>query len=245
MNMGQPNYVFVRTAVFQAPASRALMNEIRKMLSDSRYQLPAGDLLYGSFRAAFICTLDCLLLAELASDNCEHNSCGFLDRIPLLSRTAPQVQLESLLSTWRKLQENNGNAESILDHCVCHAALEELAAVSLTDDRSVLKSVWSGPRQIETEPDHWLHSKIRCLQISQPERSLPPGCDQMNRITACDLLQRFEFEANLAGNSAELLETVGRWTVNHEVLINSAGLLNDNEQNIIRAFFEEHPRLLS
>lgn len=230
---------------FRHQVPESLKNETRKMLSDSGYQLPAGDLLYGSFRAAFIYTLDCLLLAELSPESCDENFCGFLDRIPLLSRTAPQVQLECLLSTWKLVQERNGIAESILDQCVCHAALEELASVSLTDDRSVLKSVWNGPRQIETEPDHWLHSKIRCLQISHPESYLPPGCDQMNRIAACDLLQGSEFEADLAGNNAELLETVGRWTVNREVLINSAGLLNDNEQNIIRAFFEEHPRLLS
>jgi hypothetical protein len=46
-------------------------------------------------------------------------------------------------------------------------------------------------------------------------------------------------------NSPDLLDFVGRWRASRETLLNSSGLLNENEQDMIRAFFEEHPQLLS
>ena len=43
----------------------------------------------------------------------------------------------------------------------------------------------------------------------------------------------------------ELLDTVGRWTVDEAILVASEGLLNKNEVVVIRTFFQEHPRLLT
>ena len=51
-------------------------------------------------------------------------------------------------------------------------------------------------------------------------------------------------EAFEQSDIGQLLEIVGRWRVFRDVFENSSGLLNPNEQNMIRAFFEEHPQLL-
>jgi hypothetical protein len=42
----------------------------------------------------------------------------------------------------------------------------------------------------------------------------------------------------------ELLDLVGRWVAQRDVILGSKGLLTQDEQDLLRAFFEEHPGLV-
>jgi hypothetical protein len=238
-------------------------------------ELPAfaGDLSYVAFRAAFVKTLDCLLRVSLSPDEQDFGGCGFLDRIPLLEGTAPQVQLECLLVAWDLLKNEaetegmhravdladsdvvsvsgSGHARGnqMLRDCVQSAAFEELAAVSEHNDRILLKMIWAGPRNVKTRPDHWLYSKVRAMQAC--EDAAIPDTGSVRMGSACgssprELLMESDplSEVSEQSDIGQLLEIVGRWRVFRDVFENSSGLLNQNEQNMIRAFFEEHPQLL-
>ncbi len=47
--------------------------------------------------------------------------------------------------------------------------------------------------------------------------------------------------SNWCENREELLDLVGRWVARKDLILGSEGLLTQDEQDILRAFFEEHP----
>jgi hypothetical protein len=49
--------------------------------------------------------------------------------------------------------------------------------------------------------------------------------------------------SNWCENREELLDMVGRWVAQKDLILGSEGLLTRDEQDILRAFFEEHPGL--
>lgn len=208
---------------------------------DVRFEILNSEVTYASLRAGFMITLDCLLRDSLNQSESANGPFGFLDRIPRLAGTAPQIQLECLLTTWNALQDESRVILSPMDRFVCMAATELLAQLCAENNQRILHMVWQGPRTLATNPDFWLYSKIRCFQAGQDWSAIiyPTVADE----NAHDFGQIQDLPG-LSGENDELLNTVGRWRADGAVLLNSGGLLNVTEQDIVRTFFEEHPELL-
>ena len=65
--------------------------------------LTRNRIFYVACRVAFLRVFDSLL-DEFIASNSEDGRVGYLDRVPMLAGTAPQVQIELLLKTWSSLR---------------------------------------------------------------------------------------------------------------------------------------------
>ncbi|MEJ7595889.1 MAG: hypothetical protein WKF77_30625 [Planctomycetaceae bacterium] len=198
---------------------------------------------YAAFRAAFVLTLDCMLRESLDHQNAVARPGGFLDVYPVLQGTAPQIQLECLLSTWDHLQSGETTLTQF-DHGVMNAAFETLAKMGEMKTRSTLASVWKGPKLIATACDHWVTSKVRALQLTLDEKTT----SELIRL-AGTLDDHMSGSATISRTGTqepceELLTVVARWKASGEVILGSKGLLTEDEQDILRIFFEEQSGLL-
>ena len=206
--------------------------------------MPINDeMLYAAFRAAFVLTLDCLLRESLDREKSTTNPGGFLDVFPVLQGTAPQIQLEYLFKTWSRLDQRETEF-STLDHCVVHAGYEALAKMGQMSARPNLKSAWKGPIALTTSNDHWVTSKARIRQLDMDERTsslVTQVQDKLDDIQPC----KTAFSgAEQAYSDEDITEIVGRWTAYRDVIFGSVGLLTNEEQDLLRIFFEEQSGLL-
>ena len=206
--------------------------------------MPSNDeMLYAAFRAAFVTTLDCLLRDSLDREKSTSNPGGFLDVFPVLQGTAPQIQLECLFRTWDRLDHQTTELMP-LDHCVVHAGYEALAKMGQMSARPNLTSTWKGPHQLATTNDHWVASKARARQLAMEERisSLVMRIQyKMNDQTPSEAVFS---EAEQACSSDHITDIVGRWIASRDIVLGSVGLLTDEEQDLLRIFFEEQSGLL-
>ncbi|MEZ6031970.1 MAG: hypothetical protein R3C17_02680 [Planctomycetaceae bacterium] len=201
------------------------------------------EMLYAAFRAAFVVTLDCMLRESLDQHHLAAKTSGFLDVYPVLRGTAPQIQLECLLQTWDHLQKS-GSSLSAFDNCVVHAAYEALAKMGELTTRPSLSNVWKGPLVMATAADHWVASKVRAVQLLTDEKSAL----ELAQMQA-ELADKLPDSGTNSGSCSQrtvddLISIVGRWTASAAIVLGSEKLLTDDEQELLRAFFEEQTGLL-
>ncbi len=206
--------------------------------------MPINDeMLYAAFRAAFVMTLDCLLRESIDREKSTANPGGFLDIFPVLQGTAPQIQLECLLQTWDRVGRQTTEL-SPLDHCVVHAGYEALAKMGEMSARPNLKSAWKGPNPLVTTNDHWVTSKARARQLTLDEkisRLVMRIQDKMNDDQPYEAA--FSGDEQTCSND-DITDIAGRWIASRDVILGSVGLLTDEEQDLLRIFFEEQSGLL-
>lgn len=199
------------------------------------------DLVYLGFRAAFVTLIDDLMGETLQLRPDTQPRRGFLERFALLESTAPQVQLECLLTTWDRLVGRRDLR--LLDECVCQAALELLAELAASDSQSLLRMAWAGPRATTVPLDHWVGSWVRAVQITGlPVRSTWQ-LDMLHHVSADSRGALFQLDERQREERNALLELVGRWRVSARLTEAGQGLLADTERDLMRSFFEEHPGL--
>ena len=202
-----------------------------------------NEMLYTAFRAAFVLTLDSMLRESLEHKDVVTRPSGFLDVYPALQGSAPQIQLECLLQTWDRLHRDEVDLTP-LDHCVVNAAYEALAKMGELAARPGLSSVWKGPKSIEMASDAWVTSKVRLIQLAMEE----PSVSHILRMEKELDDRRPVFHAFSASDPCEsrfdLTEIVERWAASGTIIFGSLGLLTDEEQDLLRIFFEEQPGLL-
>lgn len=206
--------------------------------------MPHNDeMLYAAFRAAFVITLDCLLRESLDREKSTANPGGFLDVFPVLQGTAPQIQLECLFQAWDRL-DRQITEFTHLDHCVVHAGYEALAKMGQMSARPNLTSVWKGPKLLATTNDHWVTSKARARQMAMDET-----IDNLVMRIQDKMNDHLPHEAAFPGleqvsSHDEITDIVGRWIASRDIVLGSVGLLTDEEQDLLRIFFEEQSGLL-
>jgi hypothetical protein len=205
---------------------------------------PSAQITYVALRAAFVTTLDCLLRYSLDPQSnclCSHELFGCF---PTLHGTAPQMQLEGLFRTWHRWNQSDVQEPDLLDELVLYAAFEALARIASDSRNKSLRVVMNGPHATYAKSEQWLTSQARTLLIcpsSPPRHSLLREVSQLSQNT-----QKFRPESPEEPDAAkqELLGLVGRWVAQREVVLGSRGLLTQDEQDLLRAFFEEHPGLV-
>lgn len=201
------------------------------------------EMLYAAFRAAFVSTLDCMLRETLDRPQVAPAVGGFLDVYPILQGTAPQIQLECLLQTWEHIQ-HTGGALSPFENCVVNAAYEALAKIGERTTRPTLSDVWKGPRTMVTASDHWVTSKVRAVQLLTEGKIVDELTRMGARLDDYRPVSRTFFNSETRMSSDDMISVVGRWTASAAVIFGSKGLLTDDEQDLLRVFFEEQTGLL-
>ncbi|MCA9059025.1 MAG: hypothetical protein KDA85_11015 [Planctomycetaceae bacterium] len=210
--------------------------------SEIQRQALDSELTYVSFRAALVMTLDAMLATYL-DDNSARSTQGFLDRLPLLEGCAPHVQLERLLTTWHAVVTHA--PLTLGDEVVIQAAAETLCDICTNGQERTQRLVWRGPLKNVQRLDHWTASKVRLLQVMLSDSDLAILCSLPELQNSSDNTAVSAIESPVRSQRGELMEVIGRWKVTKEMLNWEDGLLTDSEQSLIRAFFEEHPYLLS
>ncbi len=213
------------------------------MTTDSR-STPDCEITYTALRSAFVLTLDSLLRYSLDPESLFGTRIGFMSCFPMLNGTAPQIQLEFLFRTWSRIQNESTSSLDLLDDLVLYAAYESLAQVTTDKKNHSLNVALRGPKRLSSESDVWLHSKVRCFQISWAGPVKTQFLRELKEIGDPGPWFESEIEQNCGENREELMEVVGRWHAQKNVLLGSEGLLTQDEQDILRAFFEEHPGLV-
>ncbi|HAV32600.1 MAG TPA: hypothetical protein DC058_22765 [Planctomycetaceae bacterium] len=209
------------------------------MASRSTNQVPC-DLTYVTLRAAFLLSLDGLLRYSLEPSKSERTGSDLLHFYPPLAGMAPQIQMETVLRTWNRWTHSNHSSPSPLEARILFAATELLASLATDRQNPLLRVVFEGPRDVHHLNNHWLPSRVRCLQLSR-ENGLSQGILQELTISSapCEQLVAAESPAF----EGEVLEALGRWRVHPQMLQWGEGLLTDDEMELVRDFFEEHPGL--
>jgi hypothetical protein len=205
---------------------------------------PGRQITYVALRAAFVTTLDSLLQYSLDPHANSPRSHEFLGCFPTLHGTAPQIQLECLLRTWHRWNQGEFLEPDLLDEFVFYAAFETLARIASDSHNKSLRVVLNGPHIPVLKMDHWLASQAKCLLIcpsNPPRSSLLREMSQISR-QGQPFFSKSAEEPDAARQ--ELLALVGRWVARKELVLGSKGLLTQDEQDLLRAFFEEHPGLV-
>ncbi|MDA1229355.1 MAG: hypothetical protein O2856_01150 [Planctomycetota bacterium] len=202
-----------------------------------------NEMIYTAFRAAFVLTLDCMLRDSLEPRDAVTRPAGFLDVYPVLQGTAPQIQLECLLQTWDRLHRDEFELTP-LDHCVVYAGYETLASMGELAARPGLSGVWKGPKSIETASDTWVTSKARLIQLTMDEQSVNHILRLEKKMDDRRPVFQVFSGSEPCDTTGDVTEIVGRWVASSAVVFGSVGLLTNEEQDILRIFFEEQSGLL-
>ena len=213
------------------------------MLRQQNHTQISCDTLYLAFRAALVTTVD-LLLLDLPLGTTDQPR-GFLERLPLLSGCAPQVQLECLLNTWRQLYSGAASPSlNDLDRCICYCAAAELAQLGTNEDSRRIEQAIAGPRSLEHIDLLWLASKLRTIQITWP---FDHDCGTVLRDgNFLDGNLDETPSISLHGTTAsQMLELSGCWFVSPRIFANSAGLITEDERGKLANFFQQHPGLMN
>jgi len=207
-------------------------------------QLNRNRLFYVACRVAFLRAFDNLLGESISAS--ESTRCvGFLERIPLLAGTAPQVQIELLLQTWQTLRSETPRALTIQEQVICLAITSELAHTGADDEDRMLRRAACGPVRVYPGDVTWLASRVRVLQMMLPFAPQAAILQVESGIAAEDL-----HPVRTAGGVdqvtfAGLIDLLGNWTVSDRIFVNASGLLTPTELEILKEFFAEHPRLIA
>ena len=201
-----------------------------------------GDLLYLAFRAAYVTSFQ--QMADEFSPEPPRYSRGFLDHITLAAGCAPQIQLDLLLKTWKRLSEDDSETLSAIDQCVCYCATCELAFYGETENRHRISRASNGPREMPLPDVIWLASKLRTVQITWAFPTDSAGLLRDAEFLGTELDQCRNFGPEHQAVS-EVLRLVGEWQVSPQIVSNAAGLLTPDEIGELGGFFQRHPRLMN
>lgn len=209
-------------------------------MTQTQANTSTDEILYLAFRAAFVSTFD-RVIAEFSIKSSPPTS-SFLDRLPLATGSAPQVQLDLLLQTWQKLQTDPEEL-SVVDQCVCYCATDELAMFGETENHQMLSRISNGPKQVRGMEPMWLTSKLRIVQITWPFAVDSAVLLRDEQFLMADLDKKTRPTLN-SGSSA-LLDVVGKWMVTPGIVSNASGLLTQTEQEELGCFFQQHQNLMN
>lgn len=213
------------------------------MDTDIVSQLTRNRIFYVACRVAFLRVFDSLL-DEFIAANSEEGRRGYLDRVPMLAGTAPQVQIELLLRTWHSLRNSAPRELTIEEQVICFAATSELAQSSVQDDQRMIRRAARGPVEIDTGNVTWLASRVRLLQVTLPFAPQAAVLQIEQGIATDDLSEVREAGGINSQSLSGLMDVLSRWAIDESVFEHAEGLLTETEVEILRAFFTEYPRLL-
>lgn len=205
-------------------------------------QIPA-DVLYLSFRAAALATVD-LMKLHFGPQEVDVTDRGPLESISMLRGTAIQIQLQALVQTWGKLQPRSTERLTDRDLCVCYCTTTELARQTDLNREHHIGRLKTGPRPFPDLAPLWIASRLRLLQLTWPfledannllksGRLLNDQIDSVPNASDCD--QVFQ----------SFLSLLGEWYVDPLIVRDTHLLFTEAEQQDLTGFFSRHQRLMN
>ena len=219
-------------------------DEFNMMDTDTFSQLNRNGLFYVACRVAFLRAFDSLLHEFIAASATDRFT-GFLDRIPILAGTAPQVQIEALLQTWQSVRSEPPRPPTIKEQVICFGITSELAHTGAADDQQMIQRAADGPAPVDPGDVVWLASRARMLQMLLPFAPQAAILQVEPGIAAEDLAPVRTAGGVDQRTFTQLLDLLGNWTVSTTLFANAEGLLTATELEILRAYFAEHPQLIT
>ncbi len=202
----------------------------------------SSGLIRVALRAAYLTTFQDLL-DEFESGRSPNACPGFLAQVPVAAGIAPQVQLDILFRTWRRIAAGHEQLTD-LEHCICFYAVGELARLGEADEHRMIEVAVDGTNVVGLDDCTWLTSSLRAIQITWP---FPVDAADLQRDVSLMMDDSDRAGAIFTKRSVaeEFLELIGEWTVSPQILRNAEGLLTADESNRLGTFFSEHPRLMN
>ena len=192
-------------------------------------QIP-GKLIYLSFRAAWLETLDAIVDQTASIET--GRPPGFLEQIPLFAGCAPQIQLELLFETWTALQKERPLEP--VQQCVCYCALAELGRVGVLEHQRRLNDLAAGPIPSEMPDPLWLGAQMRTLLIT-----LPVQFQQFEAVLELDRISEgLDDQSQDCELRREILEILGKWHVSNHILAASKNLLTTRERQMLQCLLK-------
>jgi hypothetical protein len=213
------------------------------MLHQQKQTSASSDVIYLAFRTAFITTLE-ILFDEFKDPGTVVSQKGFLERLPLMAGCAPQVQLECLVETWKKMESGSFDGFTEIDQCVCYCAAAELAQLGTVEDTRRIEQAIAGPRTLGRVDCLWLASKLRTMQITWPfEQDCVVTLRDGNFLDVD--LDAFPSALLQFSTASRMLELTGRWHIQPSLLNNTEGLVREDERGKLSGFFQHHAGLMN
>jgi hypothetical protein len=209
------------------------------MLTLSADILPRTDLTYLAFRAAFMETLERIVLSRQVSV-CGEWVFGYLTEVPVLTQVAPQVQLDLLLDTWQRHVRTTEYEATLLDEAIVFSVCETAARL-LRNDRPTFKRIaTTGPQPWRGKLGLPLVNKLVDLHTS-----LTRDADFLLIGQFLDLPPReaklLKQEFGLHPRDAEpLFDALGRWGVRGDFEARGSELLTAQEAATVQTILEPY-----
>ncbi len=198
------------------------------MLKIATHTLPGSRLGYAAFRIALRDTVERFMLATQVG-TLHESRFGYLTEVPFLAAVPPQVQLDLLAHSWRRLVDDRSHQADLLDESVIYAVCETSARLVEDEPREVRRYLENGPEEVEFAIDHFLAAEMRALHLNLPNEGdflLVSQFEDMPPERASTLKEKFGLEER---SLDVLFDALGRWHVSPEFAENLAGLVSDEE----------------
>lgn len=206
--------------------------------------LPDSDLVYIAFRLAACDTLERMVLAAHVGGLADRPF-GYLNEVPFLKQTPPQVQLDVLVDAWARHCEPGACDTDLVDESVVYAVCETAARIVLADAGSVRKTLRDGPRPVDQPVNLSLSKRIEALHHDLSNEGDFLLISQFQDIPP-DEGRELKRKFGLAESAAEpMFELLGRWHVAPQFAERAAGLLTEREiSRCIELFRARHSSAL-
>ena len=205
-------------------------------------QIPA-DVLYLSFRATTLATLD-LMKLHFGPQQLDVTGRGALETVSMLRGTAIQIQLQTLIQTWAKLSPESADSLNDLDLCVCYCTTTELARQTSFNRQHHIERLKNGPRPFPDLAPLWVSSRLRLLQLTWPFLE-----DATQLLRSGRLLNDEIDTVPEPGDSDEVIQAflglLADWYVDPAIVQNTQMLLTADEQQDLTTFFARHKKLMN
>ena len=190
--------------------------------------LPDSDLVYIAFRLAACDTLERMVLAAHVGALADRPY-GFLNEVPFLKQTPPQVQLDALVDAWSRHRQEIVFETDLVDESVVYAVCETASRIIQADPASTRKTLQDGPRPVDLPVNLSLSKQIQALHLDLSNEGDFLLISQFQDIPpdeARELKHKFGLDESAADPMFELL---GRWHVAPQFAERSDGLLTPSE----------------
>ena len=196
-----------------------------KICSDKLTDTPLG---YIALRLAFVDTLERISLARQMG-LADSANFGFLTEVPFLRSTAPQVQLEALLSTWQKMRSAVPCEANLVDESVIYATCETAARVVESDWETAARVMATGPRTLGSFVDGTLADHLRFLHLNLSNEGNFLLLSQFQDVPPVEG-RRLRAKFGLSDEAcAPMFELISRWHVSPAIWSQAEGLLTRRE----------------
>jgi hypothetical protein len=160
-----------------------------------------------AFRVSFFETLERITLAQ-QFDILNEKSFGFLTEVPFLHNVAPQVQLDTLLTTWQKHLSPERFDATLVDESVIYSVCETASRIVEQEPLVVKRYLRRGPLPVSIVVDHQLATELRSLHLKLANEGDFLLISQFQDIApeeASRLKLKFRFNAERAESMFDLL----------------------------------------